>query len=114
MCIVDKNRYTPIISALVGFEQKETTRDISVKVVFEILSYLATLPTDCSKCIEAIRNPKYQGLPVIEYDIKSGYNQGIIIQVSSVLTRILSHNLLLPSYLMQKHLRCKKRLGQVK
>ena len=86
MCIVDKNRYTPIISALVGFEQKETTRDISVKVVFEILSYLATLPTDCSKCIEAIRKPKYQGLPVIEYDIKSGYDQGIIIQVSSALT----------------------------
>ena len=95
MCEPDKNLCTPIIAALLGYELKEMTRDLSVKVVFEILSYLATLDTDCSKCIEAIKEHKYQGLPVIEYDIKSGYDQGIIIQVSSALITIFKHNLLL-------------------
>ena len=78
--VFDKSLYTPIIKALVV--SSEVTEDVSVKVVFEILSYLSTLSADCSKCIEAIGKPKYRGLPVIEYDIKSG--QGIIIQVSSV------------------------------
>ena len=81
MCKPDRNHYTPIVSALVSHEYKTITKEQSVKVVFEILSYLSTLSADCSKCIEAIGKPKYRGLPIIEYDIKSG--QGIIIQVSS-------------------------------
>ena len=78
-----------------------------MRVVFEILTHLATLSDDCSKCIEVIKTPTYQGLPVIEYDIKSGYEQGIIIQVSSVLTTIFKLRSIIIFYVpyMVKHLR---------
>ena len=75
----DRNHFTPLVTAVVNYKAH---KDSTVKVVKEILSYLCAMSTDCAKCISAIKQ-SYRGLPLIEYDIKSG--DGVIIQVSGIL-----------------------------
>ena len=83
--VQDRHQYTPIITAFVYYDDQR--KDSSVKVIFEILSYLASLSDGCSKCINAISH-QYRNLPIIEYDIKSG--KGVLIQVGITLS-ILEH-----------------------
>ena len=74
----DRNHFTPIITAVVYCHLH---KDSAVKVIKEILSHLCTV--SYAKCISAIK-PLYRGLPVIEYDIRSG--EGVIVQVSGIQT----------------------------
>ena len=67
---IDRNHRTPIVTALVNHEQ---LKEIAPQVIMTILSYLPA-----SEAVTTLQHA-YHGMPVIEYDIKSGI--GMIVKV---------------------------------
>ena len=77
----DRRHYTPIITAMVHYHdhKEKEHKEKSLRVITEILSYLSTFNDNYAACIGAIKQ-LYNGLPVIEHDIRSG--EAVIVQVS--------------------------------
>ncbi|XP_065883624.1 transient receptor potential cation channel subfamily A member 1-like isoform X2 [Dysidea avara] len=88
----DRNHRTPIVTALVNHEQ---LKDLAPQVIMTILSHLPA-----SEAVTTLQHT-YRGMPVIEYDIKSGI--GVIVKGILLLEDTLCKELLLERYKFSNH-----------